>query len=87
MRHKQLSICRKCYERCGEEAVQLNQYILQTKPLRALDVFGGGGAFGMALSDGSANFDVTHAIEIAPSAAQTYRYVSICTCFNRALTG
>ncbi|KAF9064364.1 hypothetical protein BDP27DRAFT_1425939 [Rhodocollybia butyracea] len=41
--------------------------------LRALDVFGECGAFGLALAEGSSSFDITHAIEIAPSAVQTYK--------------
>ncbi|KAF9071000.1 S-adenosyl-L-methionine-dependent methyltransferase [Rhodocollybia butyracea] len=41
--------------------------------LCALDVFGGCGAFGLALAEGSSSFDITHAIEIAPSTAQTYK--------------
>ncbi|KAF9064409.1 S-adenosyl-L-methionine-dependent methyltransferase [Rhodocollybia butyracea] len=45
----------------------------QKTTLRALDVFGGCGAFGLALAEGSLSFDITHAIEIAPSAVQTYK--------------
>ncbi|KAF9065890.1 hypothetical protein BDP27DRAFT_1424402 [Rhodocollybia butyracea] len=43
-----------------------------TTTLYALDVllyvFGGCGAFGLALAEGSSSFDITHVIEIAPSA-------------------
>lgn len=75
MKHKNLHICAICYEKCTKEAVDLNEFVTvqQAKPFRALDIFGGGGAFGAGLSDGSLAFNVTHAIEIAPSAAQTYR--------------
>jgi len=43
------------------------------KPLRTLDLFGGTGAFGLGLAEGCLCLKVTHAVEIAPSAAITYR--------------
>lgn len=52
----------------------MNTFMRQKTTLCALDVFGGCGAFGLALAEGSLSFDITHAIEIAPSAAQTYKY-------------
>ncbi|KAJ7597662.1 S-adenosyl-L-methionine-dependent methyltransferase [Mycena floridula] len=40
--------------------------------LPTLDLFGGVGAFGLSLAQGSGCLNITHAIEIAPSAAATY---------------
>lgn len=40
-----------------------------------LDLFGGVGAFGLGVAEGSQCLKVTHAIEISPSAAQTYKFV------------
>lgn len=41
--------------------------------LRAIDVFGGCGAFGLGLAEGSQCIKVTHAIEISPSAAHAHK--------------
>lgn len=75
IRRRQITICKKCHQKRLTEVESLNEFLTyqQKHPLRALDVFGGSGAFGTALANGSSCFDVTHAIEIAPSAAQTYR--------------
>ncbi|KAJ3915519.1 hypothetical protein F5877DRAFT_81752 [Lentinula edodes] len=75
IRRRQITICEKCHQKRLKEVESLNEFLTyqQKHPLRALDVFGGSGAFGTALANGSSCFDVTHAIEIAPSAAQTYR--------------
>jgi len=40
--------------------------------LSILDLFGGCGALGLGLADGSQSLEVTHAIEILPSSAKTY---------------
>ncbi|KAL0068402.1 hypothetical protein AAF712_004480 [Marasmius tenuissimus] len=40
--------------------------------LSTLDLFGGCGALGLGLADGSQSLEVTHAIEILPSSARTY---------------
>ncbi|KAJ3830251.1 S-adenosyl-L-methionine-dependent methyltransferase [Lentinula raphanica] len=89
---RQVTICRICHQERVKEVESLNEFLTyQLKhPLRALDVFGGSGAFGMALANGSSCFDVTHAIEIAPSAAQTYQQNSPNTavhnvCVNEAV--
>ncbi|SJL06388.1 uncharacterized protein ARMOST_09724 [Armillaria ostoyae] len=41
--------------------------------LPTLDVFGGVGAFALGMAEGCGNMKVTHAIEISPSAAKTYK--------------
>ncbi|KAK1226494.1 hypothetical protein PQX77_010578 [Marasmius sp. AFHP31] len=40
--------------------------------LSTLDLFGGCGALGLGLADGSQSLEITHAIEILPSSARTY---------------
>uniref|UniRef100_A0A0W0FRZ2 Cytosine-specific methyltransferase n=1 Tax=Moniliophthora roreri TaxID=221103 RepID=A0A0W0FRZ2_MONRR len=42
----------------------------------AIDLFGGCGAFGLGLSNGSRSIQIIHAVEIAPSAAKTYQHNS-----------
>lgn len=42
------------------------------KPLRAFDPFGGVGAFGLGLEEGGC-IQVTHTVEISPSASETLR--------------
>jgi DNA (cytosine-5)-methyltransferase 1 len=68
-------VCGKCHRKREQEVNALNEFLTyqQRHPLRALDAFGGSGALGMALAEGSSCFNVTHAIEIAPSAAKTYQ--------------
>jgi DNA (cytosine-5)-methyltransferase 1 len=41
--------------------------------LPTLDLFGGVGAFSLGMAEGSGCIKVTHAIEISPSAAKTYK--------------
>lgn len=43
--------------------------------LRALDIFAGTGAFSLGMKAAGAPFELTHAIEISPSAAKSLRYV------------
>ena len=49
--------------------------ISKSQPLRALDLFGGVGAFSHGLSQGSGCIKVTHAVEISPSATRTFKFV------------
>lgn len=42
------------------------------KSLRTLDLFGGVGAFGLSMEE-SGCLKVTHAVEISPSAAKTFK--------------
>ncbi|KAF9066247.1 hypothetical protein BDP27DRAFT_1330866, partial [Rhodocollybia butyracea] len=71
--HKEVTVCKQCHNSRLQESESLNTFMQQKTTLRALDVFGGCGTFGLALAEGSSSFDITHAIEIAPSAAQTYK--------------
>ncbi|KIK70457.1 hypothetical protein GYMLUDRAFT_234921 [Collybiopsis luxurians FD-317 M1] len=77
IKNKQLSICIQCRQRREAEVNASNEFVsyqqLARNRPRALDVFGGSGALGIALAEGSSFIDVTHAIEIAPSAARTYK--------------
>ncbi len=43
--------------------------------LRAFDVFAGAGAMSLGMEDMMGGTKMTHAIEISPSAAQTFRYI------------
>ncbi|KAF5392581.1 hypothetical protein D9757_002235 [Collybiopsis confluens] len=76
-RNRDILVCVQCHQRRIEEVNASNNFLEHAgspkNRFRALDVFGGSGAFGIALAEGSSFIDVTHAIEIAPSAAQTYR--------------
>lgn len=46
---------------------------MQEKPLQAVDLFGGVGAFSLGLKEGSGCLQVSHALEISPSAAKTIK--------------
>ncbi|THV06517.1 S-adenosyl-L-methionine-dependent methyltransferase [Dendrothele bispora CBS 962.96] len=73
--HSRLKICTSCLEaeqKRLEERQEFLEYIRQ-KPLPTLDLFGGVGGFGIGLAQGSLCLKVTHAVEILPSAAITYR--------------
>lgn len=43
-------------------------------PLKAMDIFGGVGAFSDSVAQACGAIKVTHAIEVAPSAAHTFKY-------------
>ncbi|KAK0208944.1 S-adenosyl-L-methionine-dependent methyltransferase [Desarmillaria ectypa] len=65
-------ICKFC------TALELKRFkdikdIRERVKLPTLDVFGGVGAFALGMAEGCGNMKVTHAIEIAPSAAKTYK--------------
>lgn len=47
----------------------------ERRPLRTLDLFGGVGGFGLGMAEGSRCMKITHAVEISPSAAKTFKYV------------
>jgi len=79
LRNDDLYVCKEC---CPEELERekLMKVFLGTverKPLRALDLFGGVGAFGLGMKE-SGCLDVTHAVEISPSAAKTFKWVLCC---------
>ena len=47
----------------------------QSRKLRALDVFSGAGAMSLGMESAASGMKTTHAIELAPSAARTFRCV------------
>ncbi|TFK68239.1 S-adenosyl-L-methionine-dependent methyltransferase [Pluteus cervinus] len=66
-----LHVCGPCLQKQIDMGKSLQKF-QKTKHLHVLDVFGGVGAFGFGLKEGSGCLDVTHAIEIGPSAARTF---------------
>lgn len=48
------------------------EFFQKAKPLRTLDLFAGVGAFGHGLNVAGC-IQITHAVEISPSAAETFR--------------
>lgn len=72
---KDLPICAACISKRVRTKVQTSAFLrhMQTKPLATLDLFGGTGAFALGMAEGSGILKLTHAIEISPSAAQTYQ--------------
>lgn len=69
---KDLLVCRYCTAENLAEWKQNQEFLEKQKPLRALDPFAGAGAFGMGLEE-SGCIEVTHAVEISPSAAKTLK--------------
>ena len=74
---KQVLICGECYEE-DERRRQLRRRFAEAHPdqrrLRTLDPFAGVGAFGLSMQQAGC-LELTHAIEISPSAAKTLKYV------------
>ncbi|CAA7265858.1 unnamed protein product [Cyclocybe aegerita] len=70
-----LGVCTPCCrERLkGRKAIYAFLQQAEKKRLSTLDLFGGVGAFSRGLSDGSGCLEVTHAVEISPSAAKTFK--------------
>jgi DNA (cytosine-5)-methyltransferase 1 len=46
----------------------------ETRKLKAFDVFAGAGAMSLGMETATGGMRTTHAVEISPSAARTYRY-------------
>jgi DNA (cytosine-5)-methyltransferase 1 len=72
---EKLNICRRCMEERVEYFQSMKGFVSQKsqQPLRALDIFGGAAAMGAGMEMGSRCIKVTHAIELSPSTARTYR--------------
>ncbi|OBZ68208.1 DNA (cytosine-5)-methyltransferase 1B [Grifola frondosa] len=64
--------CMSCSEEDEKRVKQLEEFMRRRRPLRALDPFGGVGAFGLGMEE-SGCIKMTHAVEISPSAAETLR--------------
>ena len=46
----------------------------QAQKLRAFDIFAGAGAMSLGMENATGGMRTTHAVEMSPSAAQTFRY-------------
>ncbi|KAF6754216.1 S-adenosyl-L-methionine-dependent methyltransferase [Ephemerocybe angulata] len=75
LRWKQHDVCASCWKDKIMEVHGLKSYWAhhEKRPLKTLDLFGGVGAFSDGLKQGSGALEVTHAIELAPSAAKTFK--------------
>jgi DNA (cytosine-5)-methyltransferase 1 len=69
---KDILVCRYCTAEDLAEWTHGQEFVQKQKPLRALDPFAGSGAFGLGLEE-SGCIEVTHAVEISPSAAKTLK--------------
>jgi DNA (cytosine-5)-methyltransferase 1 len=74
---QELHVCTPCCKERLKGRKQLQEFLrdMKAQPLPTLDLFGGVGAFSKGLREGSGCLKVTHAIEIGPSAAKTFRRV------------
>ncbi|KAG6907943.1 hypothetical protein DXG01_006801 [Tephrocybe rancida] len=68
-----LEVCTPCTRGDLDEFKDIENFLedAQHRPLKALDIFGGVGAFSMGLGQGSGCLQVTDVVELAPSAAKT----------------
>lgn len=69
-----LNSCDICFREKKGQIEHIEEFLAATRhnPLRALDLFAGAGALGLGIEQGSGGCcEVTNAIEISPSAAQT----------------
>lgn len=75
---QELLVCTPCCKERLKGRKSLYKYLEQARrqPLPTLDLFGGVGAFSRGLAEGSGCLEVTHAIEISPSAAKTFMYAA-----------
>lgn len=75
---EELLVCTPCCKERLKGRKSLYKFLEQfeREPLPTLDLFGGVGAFSRGLAQGSGCLKVTHAIEISPSAAKTFMYVT-----------
>jgi DNA (cytosine-5)-methyltransferase 1 len=64
-------LCETCSTARMEWKALMTEF-LDEKPLRTLDLFAGAGAFGLAMEQ-TGCVKITHAVEISPSAAETFR--------------
>ncbi|KAK1234239.1 hypothetical protein PQX77_002546 [Marasmius sp. AFHP31] len=69
---QQVLVCAKSVEKKLRWMEDLATYNAERK-LKAIDLFGGAGAFGVGMAAAHKSFEVKYAIELTPSAARTYR--------------
>ncbi|KAJ7695671.1 S-adenosyl-L-methionine-dependent methyltransferase [Mycena rosella] len=65
-------ICRSCVQKYNREMAELEQYRLHNEPIHSLDVFAGAGGLSEGLRR-SGLIQTLWAVEISPSAAQTFK--------------
>lgn len=72
---EEFEVCEPCYQEKIAHRKLLKKYLshVEDKPLTVLDLFGGVGAFSLGMKEGFSGLKVTHAIEVSPSAARTFR--------------
>lgn len=77
----------ECQDCIADQAAKLDMEdlfdISKGRPLRTFDPFAGVGALGRGLEE-AGSIDVTHSVEISPSAAETLRYVLCIVTFEGA---
>lgn len=74
---RMFEVCKLCYEEEQYQEQLRQQYTSQHTDkwrLRAFDPFGGVGAFALSMQEAGC-LQLTHAVEISPSAAKTLQYV------------
>ncbi|PFH48401.1 hypothetical protein AMATHDRAFT_5836 [Amanita thiersii Skay4041] len=73
--YDQLELCGECSEAQSKWDDAMKRFLLtkRSRPMSVLDVFGGIGSFSSGLKAGFPGFNVTHAIEISPSAAKSFK--------------
>lgn len=69
-----VNVCTPCCKEKLKQRQEIYRFLAGAK-YPTLDLFGGVGAFSHGLAEGSGCLKVTHAIEISPSAAKTFKYV------------
>jgi DNA (cytosine-5)-methyltransferase 1 len=67
-------ICAYALQERIAEALMFDEEV-QTRKTRAFDIFAGAGAMSLGMENATGGMKTTHAVEISPSAAQTFRYV------------
>ncbi|KAF9225292.1 S-adenosyl-L-methionine-dependent methyltransferase [Gyrodon lividus] len=72
MEPEYLGVCKECMGGNLRSFRDMKTFLGQAAPLRVFDPFGGTGAFGLGLEEVGC-FEMTHAVEISPSAARTLR--------------
>jgi DNA (cytosine-5)-methyltransferase 1 len=82
-----LKLCEMCSTAKVKWWKLMTEFLAEKKqhPMRILDLFAGSGAFGLAMEE-TGCIKVTHAVEISPSAAETFRWVPF-ICFTYSTVG
>lgn len=66
------TFCGKCTNASGEQSRRFGKFSKEVPPLRLFDPFAGVGAFALAMCQ-AGSMELTHAIELSTSAAETLR--------------